>query len=459
MGRFLKCEETAEWIEEEVSRPVEEWVERTEEVCEDWPWPLNWVCKAVTTLVKVVTWVVEMVGKWVTRTVCKIIDAIISVVVDIAVGLYDIVVGIVTWDWARVWDGFERIIVGVIGFVFTIFRIWLFGDTIDFIREEVNKYRLKDYVSKLLEYKYKGEELERIEDALGINHGAFGLRIAVRSLRTYVKSNFKSDPTNPPDLILWHEDPALRINLKELCGFDHSDFWRRFRPEVIGDLGEISETDLDEYISSRGDSGKGFSVYCMDKSTLETKHDTASNKARELSLMFRWKIEDVEVRLPEYVRHNGLDTTSPGDSLIDFLVDIAGRHRKSTDPDESQSDLCVIPTAGIFWYTDNLNGLTVNYRDSDSSGLTFKDRKPDFVWKYVLIHEIGHYFGLPHVSGLDRIMYTPAEEDGTWLSWLLLPEYIYLEGGPSFVFDEAKKVWDYIIEYFPYDCLASRAEK
>ena len=458
MAKILKCEETTEWIEEEVSRPVEEWVENTEEVCKNWPWPLNWVCKVVTTLVKIVTWVVEIVGKWVTRTVCKLVDAIIGLVVDIAVGLYDIVVGIFTWDWARVWDGFERIIVGTVGFVFTIIRIVFFGDTIAFIREEVNKARLKNYVKDLLEKKYKGEELEKIKDALGINHGAFGLRIAVRSLRTYVKSNYKSNPANPPDLILWHEDPALRINLKELCGFDYSEFWRRFRPEVVGESGGFSEADLDEYISSRGESGKVFSVFCMDKSTLETKHDTASNKARALSLMFRWTIEDVEVRQPEYVRHNGFDTNTASASLINFVVDIAGRHRQSSDQNAARADLCVIPAAGIFWYTDNLNGLTVNYRDHDSSGLTFKDRKPDFVWKYVLIHEIGHYFGLPHVSGLDRIMYSGAAEDETWLSWWLLPEYIYLEGGPSFIFDEAKKVWDYIIEYFPADCLASRAE-
>jgi hypothetical protein len=174
--------------------------------------------------------------------------------------------------------------------------------------------------------------------------------------------------------------------------------------------------------------------------------------------MFKWSIEDVQVEQPEYVRHNGFDTGNSGGSLIDFLVNLAGRHRKSVDPVAARSDLCVIPTAGVFWYTDNLNGLTVNYRDSDASGLTFKDRKPDFVWKYVLIHEIGHYFGLPHVSGLDRIMYSAAAEDETWLSWWLLPEYIYLEGSPSFVFDEAKKVWDYIIEYFPAACLASRAE-
>lgn len=30
MAKILKCEETSEWIEEEVVKPVEEWVEKTE---------------------------------------------------------------------------------------------------------------------------------------------------------------------------------------------------------------------------------------------------------------------------------------------------------------------------------------------------------------------------------------------------------------------------------------------
>lgn len=174
------------------------------------PWPLDWVCKTVTTLVKVITWVVEIVGKWVTRTVCKLVDTVAGLVVDVFVGIFDIVVGVFTWDWARVWDGFVRIVIGIVGFVFSILRIVLFEDTIDFIREEVNKSRLRNYVRELLEKKYKGDELDDIKDALGVDHGAFGFRIAAKALRTYVSSDYRSDPDNTPDLVLWHEDPNLK---------------------------------------------------------------------------------------------------------------------------------------------------------------------------------------------------------------------------------------------------------
>src|SRR6476469_9529708 len=60
-----ECIETQEWIEEEVSKPVEEWVEQTEKKCKKRHWydPRRWLCWLVTTLVKVVVWVVVTLGK------------------------------------------------------------------------------------------------------------------------------------------------------------------------------------------------------------------------------------------------------------------------------------------------------------------------------------------------------------------------------------------------------------
>ena len=98
------------------------------------------------------------------------------------------------------------------------------------------------------------------------------------------------------------------------------------------------------------------------------------------------------------------------------------------------------------------------FTGSDTSGVSFLDRRPDFVFQYVFVHELGHYFGLCHVDGLNRIMYTSNKnEDKTWWSWMVLPEYIYLEGGPRFVLDEAKRAWDGIVGGYPTDCLTSRA--
>jgi hypothetical protein len=49
-----ECVETQEWLEEEVWKPVDDWVEKTEEKC---PWydPRRWLCWLVTTFVHVIS--------------------------------------------------------------------------------------------------------------------------------------------------------------------------------------------------------------------------------------------------------------------------------------------------------------------------------------------------------------------------------------------------------------------
>ena len=241
------CKEITEWIEEEVEKPVTKWVEKEEKKCKKkkckW-WCLccnKWFCWIVTFFVKVVIWVIVKVAKWVTRTVCEIITIVVDLIVDIVVGLYDIIVGIFTWDWARVWDGLVRLVGGIVEAAFGLFRIGTLGDTFDYIRDEVNKSRLRKYVKKLLKKKYKGEQLEAIVEALGVEHGAFGFRIAAKALRTYVKSDYRSSDEDSPDLFQWHDDPNIKIDVKEMAGYKYSEFWRRFRPEVVVESGGFSE--------------------------------------------------------------------------------------------------------------------------------------------------------------------------------------------------------------------------
>lgn len=69
-----RCAETLEWIKVEISTPVDQWVERTARQCRRRAWydPRRWLCWLVTTLVKLVIWVVVTVGTWVVRSICAI---------------------------------------------------------------------------------------------------------------------------------------------------------------------------------------------------------------------------------------------------------------------------------------------------------------------------------------------------------------------------------------------------
>lgn len=493
----IECVEQQEWIEEEISKPVEQWVEKTEEKCKKRPWwhPLRWLCWLVTTLVKVIVWVVVKVGKWVVRTVCKVVGTLVDWVVNVVKGLWDIIAGIFTLDWRRILDGLLQIVLETINAALTLARVAVLLDTLDFIITEIQEGQLKAYIRTKLGFKYSGQEFQDIIDNLRIDHGAFGYRINMRAIRTFLDSEtLSTEERGVPNLVVLHEQG--KINLRELCGFDFTEgFWNRKRYKTLkkglhasgGGGGEvdnpISKDDLDTYLSSRGVQGPKFIVLCMRDGVLSTKLTAASKKARELGLMPQWKESTQEVTNPDHIKHKGFDTGVASSALVTFLIDMIQRQSKVHDPmpphaiiDETAalSDLCTPVAVGVFRYTDKLRGISACLKGSscqithDASGATFIDNKPDLVWKYVPIHELGHYFGLCHVAGVERVMFTPKGPNGESLNWWgvikrsftwwTVPKFLLTKGEPSFTLDEAMQTWDYIIEHFPARCLGSKVE-
>lgn len=473
------CYEIKEWIEEEVSKPVEEWEERQEKKCKEYPWydPRGWVCWFVTVVVKVIRWVVVTVGKWVTRTVCKIVTVLVDLVKDILEGLWDVVVGIFTLDWHRILDGLIKIFAGAVLGAIRLGRILTLGDTVDFIIEEINEGRLKRYVRGLLEATYAGDQLEQIKEAIRLDHGAFGLRLNATAYRTFLDSETPS-PTDAtaPNLVVLHEQGA--IDLRVLCGFEYPNgFFNRPRYKTLkkgtvvggGGGGEfdnpISEDELTTYINSRGADGPKFIVLAMRDGAFDTKVSTAEEKGRELALMLDFAKTRVEVRQTNHIIHPGYDqgaVTAEG-SLDRFLVSIIGRTSSAANDVSARAELCHPVIAGVFGYTDTLRGLASNLRESDcglrahdASGATFIDNHPDQVWKYVAIHELGHYFGLCHVDGVDRIMFS-SRQNTWWKGWLIPRTLgnVWLQGEPTFVYGEATATWDYIVRYFTPECLGA----
>jgi hypothetical protein len=485
----IECVETQEWIEEEVTKPVEEWVEKSEKKCKNWPWPLNWACKVVTTLVKVVTWVVEKVGKWVVRTVCKFVSALVDMVRNVLTGLWDVIAGIVTLDWRRILDGLLGILVGLVDGILRLARIVYLVDTLDFIFTEINRERLRRYVRKILEAKYSGDEdqikLEQIKEAIRLDHGAFGLRLNGTVYRTFLDSETPS-PTEPtiPNLVILDETGA--INLKALCGFEFDEgFWNRKRYKTLkkglvaggGGGGEvnnpISEDELDTYLSSRGAEGPTFIVLPLRDSAFNRHVSTAEDKGRELAIMLSFEKTTKEVTQAGNIVHNGSQGAN-----ADLLICVLGRTSKnSINPSATAarcqplandavatSELCEPVGAAVFRYTNTLRGLASNLRisncslpGSNASGVTYIDNKPDQVWKYVLIHEFGHYFGLCHADGLDRIMYSSTQS--SWWRWQVIPNLVGLKGEPYFPLSDGKAAWDYIVDNFEPQCLGADPEE
>lgn len=193
----------------------------------------------------------------------------------------------------------------------------------------------------------------------------------------------------------------------------------------------------------------------MSNSVLDSKLSTAAVHAEELGLKLKFDKEDVQL-----TRARELRVSLAANSIATmFTASPFNRSVGSVDFPAAQADLCSPISLASFLFVDNsFTGLSAHLRQStcvdgspfpgdDLTASVHRDRLPVFAFRYVPIHEIGHTFGLCHVGGLDRIMFSPKESG--WLSWGLIPEYLWLRGEPGFTFDEAKSVSNYIIANFP----------
>lgn len=114
------CHDIGKWLESNATEPVEKCVEQD---CNWWCLCCNkWFCFIVWIVVTVVTWVVE--------TVCEIVADIVDVVVGVVVGIFNIVVGIFTWNWARVWDGFLGIVSSIVNLIWDLVRLVTLGSLV-----------------------------------------------------------------------------------------------------------------------------------------------------------------------------------------------------------------------------------------------------------------------------------------------------------------------------------------
>ena len=445
------CHDVTEWITENVQQPVQRCIEQD----------CNWWCLCCNKWFCFIVWVIVTVGSWVTHAVCELVADVVDVVVAVVIGVVNILIGIVTWNWARVWDAFLNIVTTVVQLVVDAFRVLTGGDLVGFFRDAVDAWVLIDYVRDLVSSNkaYTDDQRARIKDALGIDGGGFGLRLRGSAVRCFVRSDSVSDESGIPDLVRWHNDPnpATQVDLKILAGVNWTGFWQRSRPEVIPDSGAIVPIDFDAYLQNPA-AARQFSIFSMSSSVLDDKLSTASVKAENLGLKLRFVQQTTQLTSANQVR------IAPSDAALVQVLRAPpfGRADELTDPVGAQRDLCAPVLIGTFLFVDNsFRGYSAHLHPSRcfddanrTTGAAFRDNVPDIVWKYVPIHELGHTFGLCHVDGIDHIMYGP--KDQSWFDWTTIPQYLWLGGEPRFTLDEAKATWDYIIANFSADCLATR---
>jgi hypothetical protein len=466
------CHDIGSWVNQNVNQQLEQCVEQD----------CNWWCLCCNKWFCFLVWIVVVIATWVVQTVCEVVADVIEVVVNIVVGIVDVLVGIFTFDWSRIVGGLVEIFSGPLVLLFNdILPIATLGSLVGAFNTAGKDWLLRDYVRGLIDSKYTDDPPEvltrsKIKEALGVDSGGFGLRLQGRALRTFIRSDFSSQNDGTPDLIVWLNDKTLKLDLKALAGFNPPEWWKRPWPQLIGDSGDLSDVDLDNYVAKngKGDDVKQFTLFSMSNADLQTRLDTATRHATELGLILQWNIEDVRLTEGDQV------LMVPG-SFASLLTTPPFSRHDSGDFAAAQAELCIPMVLGVFGFTDPTTGLvdlgvngesahlansTCLETQSDGTnlfppdritGAACRDRKPDIAFKYSAIHELGHTFGLCHVDGLFRIMFTNApSQKKSFASWSSVYQYWTSGLEAGFILDEGKKVWDYIIANFSSDCLKSR---
>ena len=245
------CHDITEWVEENVQQPVERCIE-----------DCNWWCLCCNKWFCFLVWVIVTIGSRVTHAVCELVADVVDVVVAVFGGVVNIIIGIFTLDWARVWDALVNIVTTVVQLAVDAFRIVTLGDLVGFVRDSVDRWILRNYVRGLIDgHKgYTDDQRRRTKDAVGVDGGGFGLRLRATAFRSFVRSD-STDESGTPDLVRWHNDPnaTTKVDLKILAGVDWTTFWQRSRPEVIPDGAGIGGVDLDAYLQNPA-AGPQFSI-------------------------------------------------------------------------------------------------------------------------------------------------------------------------------------------------------
>jgi len=455
------CHDVGEWISSNVTQELERCVEQD----------CNWWCLCCNKWFCFLVWIIVTVVSWVVTTVCEIVEDVVDLVVNVLSGIVDIVVGIVTGDWTRVLAGFGKIIGGVVAFVLDVLPILTGGTLVGAFDRAGKKWALRDFARDLLEKKYKAadpEGFDRMAAALGLDSGGFGLRLDAVALRSFIRSNFSSRPGGTPDLIGWLS--ANSLDLKALAGFNPPAWWTRGWPELVGNSGPISAADLDDYVAKggQGKDVKHFSLFSMGTADVQTHLSCADTHASELGLVFRWTTRDAMLTRGDQVLIN------PGAFAAILVNPPFSRTNVATNAAAASSDLAMPMAIGSFGLTDASMGISAHLAaatclEADDAGSTafpsqgitgaaFRYRKPDIAFKYTAIHEIGHTFGLCHVNGLLRIMFTNAAGAKKSI-WSGSSAWQYWTNGveAGFTLEEGKKTWEYIVANFDSARLQTRA--
>ncbi|GAA5222296.1 zinc metalloprotease [Membranihabitans marinus] len=396
----------------------------------------------------------------------SLVQQLIETVCNFLNGVKDVVFGILNLNGCRLSGGLTNIGVGIARIILDIIGApgWIL---VSGIASNVRKMKLKKIIESSLSQAFPEDEnrINRIKDKMHFYACPMGLPVELDARRMCI----------PSGRYLRELHIRGQINLFALAGQINGCDDKKWATQTSSVLGEVvyegtdirvSYFDLKRFIDEGPDAIAPFNVYPIRLERFENFLRIAQTKAYQLGLAFSWgEIIDYPIDREQ-------------DPNFQFVpMDQSVHENVFTDfPRSGINDaLCKVPTLAIFRYLndDPSYGLTswfrpppyqtpcsgqiddtIPYPYRSKSGVSFTDRIPEFVFGTVLVHELGHYFGLCHDNhnGLEYIMYVPRSAE-SHVTGNTFSEYLLLSGGPSFTLDDAKETWRWLTNVADDSCL------
>lgn len=396
----------------------------------------------------------------------SLIRNLVSVVRDLVGAIRDIILGIFTLNLCRIVRGGTDLGVGVgraladTGFAPAF--AWVppvaiglaaaraIGAVVAGGRGAVERLRLEEVIVDTINAAF-GAGTSRANNAIervGIGGAPMGLPYRADARRMFLSS---SDLR--PDLRALHN--AGVIDLYQLAGYlsDCGRIINQPEGEVVyagSDL-RVSYADLETFLELGSGSVPEFHVFAIRRQRFRGHLEAARRKAHALGVdLFFPTIGTIRATLPEHVPLNCTTTVPPGDAVQQNLFGTMGRVGAG-------DDLSRIPAISHFHYVPNAAGNEIfglaswfrpSINEAGRSGVTYRNRTPDWAFRWVLVHEMGHYWGLDHLNragaerGLEEIMYTPTS--GISVGGGTVAEYLLLSGEARFTLDDARTAWEWM---------------
>ena len=405
------------------------------------------------------------------RGALNVVRNLAEVVCDLLSGIKDLILGILSLNYCDISAGLTNIGTGIGHAIIAVFGSYG-GILAGGIAENVRKWKLKKVIKNALEEAFGDNKslISRMEDRIRLYSCPMGLPVRLDARRLCIRSN--------DFLRRMHREG--RINLFALAG-QITGCNKKWATGTSRGLGEVVYTgtdirvsyfDLKRFIDKGPEAVPEFTVYPIKLDKFEYYLQVSREKGYQLGLEFYWEeIIDYPTTNPDFIPlrnslHEEVFTDFPRSGIEDPLCNVPTlavfQHYDDEDRNVSIKDEDFFGLTSWFRPPPYENPCPVSKDSVDASGLyrrksgvTFIDRIPEFVFKTVLVHELGHYFGLCHKGHdtIEYIMFSP-KEPGT-VSGNTFIEYLLLTGGPIFTENDAKEVWRWLTQVAAGSCLVS----